>query len=195
MHGTRPTATSPIRTNRRPNPVRAVLGSWLVFAALGCGGDLDASRSDSFAGIPGSDSASHGTEPITLRARDVERYLTVMREWRRLGFTGPQPEVLEEGSAIHLAAGWSPGPEAMRILRESDFEVAGFQRVTYSIMLAMAADDRTGSTDSLVIPGTITADAATRQRSARIVASLRNQPAGNVELVRRYRADIRALHR
>jgi hypothetical protein len=192
MRGPRPTAKAWFRTTGWPNPVCAAVGAWLALSAFGCGGDRRDQRSDG----PGvADSSSYATEPIALRARDIERYLTVMRELRRTGITLPSGADYGRTDGTPFTE-WSWSPGAMRILTESDFDVPSLQRVTYSIMLAMAADDgSTAPAESLASPGTITTDAATRRRRSRIIESIRSQPAGNVELVRRYRADIEALHR
>lgn len=162
---------------------RWALTAWLWLAGVACASEPDEVAHD--LQVP-ADNSGYATEPIALRAGDVERYLTVMRELRRVGLTGTQ-----ERDSTPMT--WAARPEAAHVLAENEFDVPGFRRVAWSIMLAMAADDpgRTGGADSLAARATGTGDGTTPRRSE----AIRSQPAGNVELVRRYRADILALHR
>lgn len=178
----------------------------LGMAAAACGGGepetspADASSAAAAAGV-------FTPEPVTLREGDVERFLTVMREFKRLGLeTEARGDPGQSVSA--MATAWGANREAMDILRQNDFEMVQFQRVAYSIMAALAASEMEGS-DAKMQEGAAQLEAMkdklpkemyeamkkTQEQATQMTQSFMRQPEGNVELVRRFRADIEALNR
>lgn len=177
--------------------------SLLVTMACG-GGDKPASDA------PGAAAAAavFTAEPVTLREQDVERFVTVMREFKRLGLETSKSAGDPGSSVTGMASAWGANREAMAILRTNDFDLPRFQQVTYSIMMAMAASemegksmDTQGSAAQLeamkgkVPPETYEAMKKAQAQATQMNQSMQNQPEGNIELVKRFKEDIESLNR
>lgn len=184
---------------------RGWYAAWLGIALAACGGGEPGASADEAS--PAAAAAMFTPEPVTLRDGDVERFLTVMREFKRLGLE-TQGRGDPGESVTAMASAWGANREAMDILRRNDFEMVEFQRVTYSIMAALAASEMEGS-GAKMQEGAAQLEAMkdklpkemyeamkkTQEQATQMTQSLMQQPEGNVELVRRFKADIEALNR
>lgn len=183
-------------------------GSGLVLSMLltmACGGSQEAASDD-----PSLAATSPFTaEPVLLHERDVERFLTVMREFKRLGLETRGGAGDPGASVTGMATAWEANREAMDILRDNDFDIPGFQRVMYSIMLAIAASEMDGNSATKMQQGATQLEAMkgkvptetyeamkkAQEQATQMTESMLKQPDGNIELVRRFRSDIEALNR
>ncbi|HEX9563278.1 MAG TPA: hypothetical protein VF981_04875 [Gemmatimonadaceae bacterium] len=148
-------------------------------------------------------------EAVTLTERDVERFITVMRAFRRLGleYEADMGDNLG-GSVTDMGTSWAANREAMDILGQNGFDVPRFQRVTYSVAMAMAAAEVAGNESKMkegeaqlqAMKGKLPPEMYEQMKKAQEQAvqttrAVLNQPAGNVDLVRRFRPEIDALSR
>jgi hypothetical protein len=132
-----------------------------------------------------------------------------MREFKRLGLDYEDRVGDDPGASVgNMATAWAANREAMDILRQNNFDLPRFQRVTYSIMAAMAAAELSGN-ESKMKEGEAQLEAMkgklppemyeqmkkAQEQAAQMTQQFMNQPAGNVELVSRFRAELEALNR
>jgi hypothetical protein len=145
-------------------------------------------------------------QPMMLEERDVERLISVLQEFDRMGMklgenVGDDPSDIS--AAFH---GLAANAEAMAILRDHDLDVMQFQRLFMSVMMAAAASEMEGNESDLAAeqaqlehmkatlpPEQYEAMMNARKNAEAMMGSIRNQPAGNVELVARYREELEAI--
>jgi hypothetical protein len=182
-----------------------VLASFSLLILLACGGQ----ENDTSAAAAASGGEAFIPEPVTLTERDVERFIVVMKEFDKLGVEyDARVGDNTDASIRNMGTAWSANREAMAILNRNDFDLGRFQRVTYSIMMAAAAAEMQGNESQMnaataqleamkgkVAPEVYEQMKRAQEQSMQMTQSMMNQPAGNVELVRRYRAEIEALGR
>jgi hypothetical protein len=191
---------------QRPNVASAAraLASVSLVLLTACGGE----ETEASNAAPSMETAFIA-EPVALTERDVERFIAVMKEFRRLGVEYDGKVDTDAGASIRNATtAWSANREAMDILRRNDFDVGRFQRVTHSIMMAAAASEMKGNESNMnaataqleamkgkVAPEMYEQMKKAQEQGMQMRQSAMNQPEGNVELVRRYRDELEALAR
>ncbi|TFH66247.1 MAG: hypothetical protein E4G90_04545 [Gemmatimonadales bacterium] len=145
-------------------------------------------------------------KPIKLEERDVERFISVLEDFERLGVkyedkVGPDPSAVSA-----TIQGLGANAEAMNILRDHDLDAMKFQQLTMSVMMAAAASEMENHAPDPAVdqaqleqmkatlpPEQYQAMMKARQSAAVMMEGMNNQPEGNVELVARYREAIDAI--
>lgn len=180
----------------------------LTILLLACGGRGEDATNDAAPGDAAATSAADTDVVVALTERDMERFLTVMRELKRLG-VGYDADASDPGSAIAgMASAWAANREAMAILQANDLDVVRLQQLTYTIAMAMAASEMEGNAAKMqesaaqieAMKGQLPPEMYEQMKQGQEAAEamtrvLLEQPPGNVELVRRYRAELDALGR
>lgn len=139
-------------------------------------------------------------EPVKLTERSVERFISAAKELSQLG----KNVDLDASKGAGFMQGVTLSADALEILNGHDFEPTEFQRVAYSIGLAMAAADMTAEDRASMkksqeklesMKGTLPAAQyeAMKQQMTGAMNILNHQPEGNVELVAKYRKQIEGI--
>lgn len=185
---------------------RAIVASALCLVSA-CGGSGDSS-SDAVPATPESVALATIPEPVQLAAADVEHFIAAAGEMKALGVDLDKNRADNSSDLTATMTAWQSNSEVMAILRKHEFDLQRFHRVTYSIMMAVAADEM-GKQGGEMEKAKAQLDAMKSQMSPEMFETMKksqeqamgmskqvmNQPAGNVELVRRYRERIDAIGR
>jgi hypothetical protein len=180
-----------------------------LVVTMACGGGEKPATDDAAAAAAGTTAATVFTgQPVALAEQDVEGFLTVMREFKRLGLETRRDSDDPMSSVGAMATAWGANREAMAILRDNDFDIPRFQQVTYSVMMAMAASEMDGNSGNAqasaaqleamkgkVPPAQYEAMKKALEQSTQMVEAMSKQPEGNIELVKRFKEEIDALSR
>ena len=126
-------------------------------------------------------------EPTTLTERDVTRYLAVMAELRR-SESRLQSDLQADTLGVVINEGaLAASPAAQRIIARQGFAtLEEFHQVAYSIAIALEAAAQ-GTADAMPMPDDPEERKAFEEIRAAMGEFSSTQPAGNVELVTRYR--------
>lgn len=126
-------------------------------------------------------------EPTTLTERDVTRYLAVMAELRR-SESRLQSDLQADTLGVVINEGaLAASPAAQRIIARQGFAtLEEFHQVAYSIATALEAAAQ-GTADAMPMPDDPEERKAFEEIRAAMGEFSSTQPAGNVELVTRYR--------
>ncbi len=192
--------------------MRVKATAWVLSVALatGCSGG-EAAREES---APAADSltaltvnaasAMAALEPLRLGEDDVEHFVAALEDFKRAGLESRLGSDASE--ARQFAEGLRASSEAMAILQRHGFDLARFQRVGYSVALALAAADAAASAPKVnealaeveKLKGQVPKEqydamVAGAKAAAGIAEDMQNQPEGNVELVKRFRDRIERI--
>ncbi len=139
-------------------------------------------------------------KPVKLTEHSVERFINAAKELSQLG----KDVNLDASKGAGFLQGVTLSADALEILDDHDFEPIEFQRVGYSIGMAMAAGDMTAedraemkkSQEKLEsMKGMLTAAQyeAMKQQMTGAMSMFNDQPEGNIELVAKYRAQLEGI--
>jgi hypothetical protein len=180
-----------------------------VLLAAACGGD--ARQAESGSATPSASAsdpqvlAAGMVRPVQLTERDVESFLGAARDLHQLGLRVDDERNDDPSSVTSFAEGLKLNAEAMGILRRHGFDLPRFQQVTYSVMMAAAAGEMEPNTASADMNAQLEAMKAKlspeqyeqmKQATAGATATMKalsEQPEGNIELVKRYKEQIKAI--
>lgn len=180
----------------------------LAVACLACSGDESKTADSSSAAVsavPAVGSVA-SMQPLTLSESDVEHFTAALEELHQAGLDRNARLGPDASDASQLAEGMRGSAEAMAILSRHDFDLPKFQQTAYSVALAIAADEAAGSqpkVDDAVaqvekLKGQVPKDQydamlAAAKSAGAVVQDLQQQPAGNVEAVRKYRERLERI--
>ncbi len=200
-----PTTPSP-EAPMRPAGILAL--SALLFA---CGGETpeagadDAQATVADAMAPVADMIQN-FQPMKLEERDVERFISVLQEFERMGVKLNENVGENPSDISSVFQGLGANAEAMAVLRDHDLDVMKFQQLGMSVMMAAAASElgdqspdmaaeqaRLEEMKATLPPEQYEAMMSARKNAEAMMVSIQNQPAGNVELVARYRDQLEAI--
>ncbi len=176
----------------------------LTLAACSGGEDTAKEPADpaaTAAAAAGQAAATFGAlDPITLSESDVEHFVAALEDLQRAGVRHESRLGSDPSEARQMAEGLRGSSEALAIIQKHGFDLARFQTVGYSLGLAAAASEAAGSApkmDSALanlekMKGQLPKEqydamVASLKATGGIVEDLQKQPAGNVELYKRYR--------
>ncbi|MGQ0647530.1 MAG: hypothetical protein ACT4P7_08145, partial [Gemmatimonadaceae bacterium] len=113
---------------------------------VGCGGEKSANdaageAAAAAAGADGQILPASMVKPIVLSENDVEHFIAAGNELAALGHRADGIMGDDPGAATQIAEGLRLNAEALAILRKHEFDLPRFQRVSYSVMMALAAPD------------------------------------------------------
>ncbi len=179
----------------------------MTLALAACSGSADSATDEgNAAATPGATAALATMNPITLSESDVEHFVAALEDLQRVGVRQEKRLGADPSDARQMAEGLRGSAEAMAVLERHGFDLVRFQTVGYSIGLAAAAAESgrsAGSMDSAVanlekMKGQLPKEqyeamAASLKSAGAIVEDLSKQPAGNVDLYRRYRERLERI--
>jgi hypothetical protein len=178
----------------------------VVCLVAACGGGSDsagdsaaASAQVALAAVP---------EPVKLDENDVEHWIAAAGELKALGVGLQEKQGDSPTDLTATMISWHTNREVMAVLRKHEFDLPRFHRVTYSVMMAAAADglSRQGAemekakVQLEAMKATLSKEMyesmkKQQEQAMELTRQVMNQPEGNVELVRRYRERIEAIAR
>lgn len=191
---------------------RTVRCGFTVLAIIACGGGVErtddsaAASADSLAAFGQSVGTSGSLEPVALTESDVEHFVGALEELQATGLRYESRLGSDPSDATSLAEGFRGSAEAMAILRKHGFDVPRFQVVSYSVALAMVADQAAASAPEVneavaqveKMKGQIPKEQydamlAGAQSAAALSQDMQKQPAGNVDVVKPFRERLERL--
>lgn len=174
---------------------RSGLLTLVVLGVTACG---DGSPPQEAAAPPAADSAPPPVPvsrraPAPLTERDVERYLAVLEDLARSG-ERVRADLLADTLGITLNEGaFAASPAAQRIVLRHDFrDLEHFHQTAYSIAAALQGPVSPAALDAMPLPEDPEERKAIEDIRAAMGEFVSTQPAGNAELVARYRTRILA---
>jgi hypothetical protein len=161
------------------------------------------SSAQSTAGTPEDMGMPYGTlpDPIELTDRDVTGFIKLASELQQLGVEFDAETMGQSPSTLQALQGRQ---RAMDILNSADFDLERLQSVGYSVALAIAALDQDmdemqqqmaqmEAMKSQMTPEQWAMMSAGMGMAVKMMEQMQNQPAGNIELVRKHRAELDQL--
>jgi hypothetical protein len=130
-------------------------------------------------------------EPLPLTEREVTAYLTVLDDFERVG-ERMRAEVMADTMGVLVNEGLlAASPAAQRVISRRGFrDLEHFHQVAYSIAAALQAAPDSTAINALPLPEDPEERKAMEEVRAAMGAFTSTQPAGNAELVARYRERI-----
>ena len=145
-------------------------------------------------------------QPMELEERDVERFISVLQEFDRIGVKLDEKVGENPSDISRVFQGLGANAEAMAVLRDHDLDVTTFQQLGMSVMMAAAASELKDESPDMAAqqaqlqemkatlpPAQYEAMMNAQKTAEAMMGSIMNQPAGNVELVTRYRDQLEAI--
>jgi hypothetical protein len=178
----------------------------VVCLVAACGGGSESSADASSAAASAQVTLSAVPEPLKLSENDVEHWIAAAGELKALGVGLQEKQGDSPTDLTATMISWHTNREVMAVLRKHEFDLPRFHRVTYSVMMAAAADgmsQQSGEMEKAKVQ--LEAMKATmskemyemmkkqQDQAMELTKQVMNQPEGNVELVRRYRERIEAI--
>lgn len=184
-----------------PRTIPTLLTSFGILMLTACGGGAanggdaasDADMSAATASMAGV------TEPMELTDKDVENFIAILEEMKALG----ERYTDSDGDLKNVGAGIMASQKAQAILRKYDYDPVRFQRVAYNISAAMAAGDMDGAdleADRKQLEAMKSQLPKEQydmmvQAHEQMAGMMKNQPAGNKEVVARWADRLDAVGR
>lgn len=183
----------------------------VVVTIVGCGGRADTepqneAPADSLAAAMQAVGSMASMQPVTLSESDVEHFVAALEDLNRAGVRHESRLGADPSEATQLAEGLRGSAEALGILQKHGFDLPRFQVVSYTVALAIAAEDADGSAPNVdeaiaeveKMKGQLPREQyeamlAAAKSASGIVQDLQAQPAGNVALVKRFRERIERI--